>query len=788
MILHYLKIAWRNLLKYRTQTAVSILGLAAGFVCFALSVFWIHYEMTYDSSRQDADRLYVVRVNDGYKAGKMTERLPVPMAAYFTEHYPEVESAAYFTITDERVRVNGVERKVEMSSADSAWIQLLDVQLVEGSFNFMLRHSDEVAITEETARQWFGKESPLGQEVDFKNEGRKKIGAVVRVDCHHTNYPFSLMGEMSGGRNNWWYHMWTIIVKLKEETDVTALQEKITASLPHELIHPTETRHTGIERLSLTPLTELRYAKDFRDSRKGSITFRYIVYFSLVGVLVIVCALINYLTMFVNRMQVRQREMVLRLVHGASLRSLVRMLGMEFLMLMLAALFVGMILIELLFTAFIRLAEIDITRTALYGEAMAFWGLMMLVLLVVALGFIYRMQQQVLSRSAGAIGHHRLRSALRRGSLVFQLFVCMLFVTGTLLMNRQLDYLRQHNLGMELENRGYFALETTADTYPFEAKLKSLPLITEVLPSAYHPLVSKGPEAIGQIFSWEGAEQKLNMPLPINLYLGGDDFFRFYGLTPLAGECTLQSYQDIVLNESLVRRMGYTPEEAIGKHIRMTDMTPIKTVTGVVKDFQYVPPTEPMPATGFIFGDEMGIMERNAGILFKYKEGTWDECRALIENLCRKEAPGHEIQLYNEEESYDNFLHSEQMLSRLLTFASLVCGLVAVFGIFSLITLTCEQRRKEIAVRKVNGATARDVLAMFFREYLAILAVASLLAFPVAYVVVKHWMETYTRQMEISMLPFLVVFLLMAVVVVASIGQSVWRAANENPAEVVKSE
>ena len=173
MILHYLKIAWRNLLKYRMQTAVSVLGLAAGFVCFALSAFWIHYEMTYDSFRRDADRLYVARVNDGYKAGKMTERLPVPMAAYLTEHYPEVESAAYFRITSERVEVDGVERKVNVSSADSAWIQLLDAQLVDGSFNFMQRHSDEVAITEEAARQWFGKESPLGKEVDMKSDGKK---------------------------------------------------------------------------------------------------------------------------------------------------------------------------------------------------------------------------------------------------------------------------------------------------------------------------------------------------------------------------------------------------------------------------------------------------------------------------------------------------------------------------------------------------------------------------------------------------------------------------------------
>ena len=788
MILHYLKIAWRNLLKYRTQTAISVLGLAAGFVCFALSAFWIHYEMTYDSFRLDADRLYVARVNDGHKAGKMTERLPVPMTAYLKEHYPEVESAAYFRITSERIEVDGVERKVNVSSADSAWIQLLDAQLVDGSFNFMQRHSDEVAITEEAARQWFGKESPLGKEVDMKSDGKKKIGAVVKVNCRHTNFPFTLMGDLSIGNNDWWYHNWTIVLKLKEGTNVIGLQDKISSSLPRELIHPYEMRHTGIECLCLTPLTELRYAKDFRDSRKEGITFRYIVYFSLVGVLVIVCALLNYLTMFVNRMQVRQREMALRLVHGASLHSLVRMLGMEFLMLMLSALFVGMILMELLFTAFTRLAEIDITRTVLYGEAMAFLAVMMLVLLVVALGVIYRMQKQALSRSASPFDHHRLRSVLRRGSLVFQLFVCMLFVTGTLLMNRQLAYLRQHDLGMELENRGYFTLRSTVDTQPFEAKLKSLPQITEVLPAAYHPLVSRGPEAIGQIFSWEGAEHQPDAPLPINLYLAGDDFFRFYGLTPLAGKCTLQSYQDIVLNESLVRRMGYMPEEAIGKFIRMSGNGSGKTITGVIKDFHYMSPTEPIPATGFIIGDEMGIMQRSAGILFKYKAGTWDECRALIEDLCRKEASGKEMQLYNEEESYNEFLYSERMLSHLLTFASLVCGLVAVFGIYSLITLTCEQRRKEIAVRKVNGATAKDVLSMFCREYLAILGVAALLAFPLVYVVVKHWTETYTRRMEMGVWPFLFVFLLMVVVVMASIGRSVWRAANENPAEVVKRE
>lgn len=128
------------------------------------------------------------------------------------------------------------------------------------------------------------------------------------------------------------------------------------------------------------------------------------------------------------------------------------------------------------------------------------------------------------------------------------------------------------------------------------------------------------------------------------------------------------------------------------------------------------------------------------------------------------------------------------MLARLLAFASLICMLVAIFGIYSLVTLTCEQRRKEIAIRKVNGATVRNILSLFYREYIVLLLLAALPAFPLAYILVKHWIETYTRQMSIPIAPALGVFLVLLLVVGLSISWRVWRAAHENPAEVIKRE
>lgn len=788
MITHDLKVAIWNLLKYKVQTGISMLGLAAGFVCFVLSTFWIHYEMTYDQFRKDADRLYLVRVNDGFAEGRITWRVPVPLGAYLQEHFPEIESFAPFTTYEYRVKVEGRYEKAILSSADSAWVQMMDVQLVDGNRNFMQQRSKEVAITEETARAWFGSENPLGKELEIRTGDKRTIGAVVRVNNRHTNFPITLMGARNG--RTWWYQSWKMLVKVKEGTDIPALEAKISENLPYELIHPSETRNTGIERLYLTPLTELRYAKDFRDQSEGGITFRYIVYFSVTGLLVILCALMNYLTLFINRMQVRKREMKLRLVHGASIQSLVRLLGLEFLLLLMGSFLIGMLGMEILFPTFLELTGTDAGRTSLYGEALLFLILISVLLLGVAIGVIYGIQRRQLQGSGNGESERRFRTWIRKGSIVFQLFICMLFMTGTQWMNRQLDYLRQHDLGMELHNRGYFALDRTENTSPFVEKLKQLPMITEVLPADYRPLVSDIGATVGQIYQWEGLEQKLDVPMPINLFVGYETLARFYGLTLLAGEWLneFSGYGEIVINESLARRMGYTPEEAVGKHIRMGLQTANQKIKGVVKDFQYKAPTEQLPNTGFIIGDEMGLMLWKNGILFRFKEGTWDACRTAIEQLCRKEASDKEITLVNEEASYNKYLQSEAMLARLLAFASLICMLVAIFGIYSLVTLTCEQRRKEIAIRKVNGATVRNILSLFYREYIVLLLLAALPAFPLAYILVKHWIETYTRQMSIPIAPALGVFLVLLLVVGLSISWRVWRAAHENPAEVIKRE
>lgn len=787
MIKHCLKIAIRNLVKYKVQSAVSILGLAVGFVCFSLSLYWIHYEMTYDHFRQDADRIYMVRTNDEYTEGKISTRVPYSLAAYLAQHFPDIAVAAPFHLISERISVNDKYQDAVFSSADSAWMNLMDIRIIKGNRNFMLpKDNAEIAITEEAAKKWFRTEDPIGKEVKMLRR-TKKICAIVQAENRHTNFPFDFIGNPELGKT-WWYITWSILIKVKPDTDIEELESKINANLPAELKQVTLTRKTGIERIILTPLSKLHYAKDFRDDKEAGITFQYIIYFSIAGILIITCALINYLTLFINRMRVRQREMALRMIHGANIRSLVSLLTVEFLLLLACAVTTGFLLIEICFPSFIELTGIDTAKSSLYGEAFLFIGLISLIILTAIIGLLYILYHRSLHLSLRYNTGRSTGTQLRRGSIVLQLFVCLSFIGCTVLINQQLDYLRHRDLGLKIKNRGSFSVMGDMDYTPLIRKIKELPMITEVMQPDYYPIVSQL-TAIGQFDNWEGLDIPIDTPVPVKLFLGKEDFFRFYDITLLAGEWLddLSTYEDIIINESLARRMGWSPQEAIGKHIIQSYIT--YTIVGVVKDCHYGAPTLPIPHTGFLVGEQMGLMQRSAGILFKYKEGTWNECRKALEHLYQTEcSPENILRLNSEEEVYNNYLRSEEMLTRLLSFASLVCILTAMFGIYSLVTLTCEQRRKEIAIRKVNGATVWSIPLLFFREYLIMLCIAALFAFPITYVIIKQWILNYVRQVSISPLPFILILIGLALTVIAGISWRVWKAANENPAEVIKNE
>ena len=238
----------------------------------------------------------------------------------------------------------------------------------------------------------------------------------------------------------------------------------------------------------------------------------------------------------------------------------------------------------------------------------------------------------------------------------------------------------------------------------------------------------------------------------------------------------------VLLNEAAVKALGMT--NPVGKWIGGLMGLETVTIKGVLKDAYINPPTMPAIAMAFT-----GVKERySPQNLIKFQEGRWKELEQQVSRLVEEEYPNVRYELINTEEYYDNYLEAEHLLVKLLGAVSLVCILISAFGIFSLVTLSCEQRRKEIAIRKVNGARIGDILRMFAREYLCLLAVASLLAFPIGYSLMKQWLQNYVKQTSISLWIYVAILAGVAVVIALCIGWRVWQAARQNPAEVVKSE
>jgi len=306
MLLHYLKIAFRNMRKYKNQTLISVVGLAVGFTCFSLATLWIRYEMTFDSFHKNAKQLYVVYRPDTFKPSGYSRSTPNPLAAYLKETFPEIANATSLTpsYSGEKVILDGVEFPALYVRSDSSFLRMFDVKIVEGSMDFLI-NSNHLAITREKARQLFGYENPIGKTV---NNGWRDftICAIVTEMHKRSTYAFDFIGAFRD-TPGWNFFGENTIIELISGINVEAFEKKL---YEHEI-----RRDNGhISKMTITPLTKLRYT-DPDIARE--VKFQHILIFSLSGLLVVLCSLFNYLTLFISRFRMRQKELALRMVCGA---------------------------------------------------------------------------------------------------------------------------------------------------------------------------------------------------------------------------------------------------------------------------------------------------------------------------------------------------------------------------------------------------------------------------------------------------------------------------------------
>ena len=772
MIQHYFKIAFRNILKYKTQSIISILGLAVGFTCFALANLWIHYEMTYDAYHEGADRMYILCKESVFGVNGYSTSMPYPASTLLKNDFPEVEAACAYTRWVQKVDLKANDCTVETNNiqADSCFMKMFNISILAGSRDFMYSN-DKIALTEDMAMRLFGSTDVLGKEVKNYNDDTLTICAILS-NLDHSNLSFGYweQGEyFRRWQNDWSNGSFEIIIKLRKGTDPIAFQKKLAAN--ETKADPRDPRRV-FEEIRLMPLNEYHYSSI---NRNQSFQFYYLILFSVAGGLVILCSLFNYLSLFITRMRIRGREIALRKVCGSSIGGVFILLSVEYLYIILLSGVLGMAFVETALPAFRKLSGIS---GNIYGESLLYFAGILLLSLLLLVPFAIRRSS---TRNTGN------KYALRKLSITFQLMIGILVTFCIIVMMKQIYYLTNTDLGWERKDIASINLlypdndfETIAD------KIKQFSCTREVVSG--HCCLLPQSSGLSQTFTnWDGKEDAVKS-IDMRCLWNCEKTVSFYNLKLLAGEMVKSTETNkIMINESAVKALGMS--DPIGK--KLYQQTQASTIVGIIKDFHITAPTEPVQPYVLVARDilkGMGFSIGKGQILIKFHDGKWKELKQQIDSIFSQEYSEVRYRLFNTEEEYAGYLKSENALIKLLSFVTTVCIIIAAFGIFSLITLSCEQRRKEIAIRKVNGATIRNILIMFVKEYMLLLVIAGVISFPVGYVLMKRWLENYVEQTVISAWIYFAIFGGIMIVIFACIGWRVWQAARQNPAEVIKSE
>lgn len=775
MITHYLKVAFRNLVKYKTQTLISIIGLSVGFTCFALSVLWIRYEMTYDNFHEGADRIYLAGDKFDLQGDGFSYYSSSLLADYIMKNCPEVEKACH--IIQKNIIPIEYEKNVYQTQqlrVDSNFVSIFNIIVLEGS-NRMRLENNQIAITDKIAKQIFGTESPIGKQFIFPNTNNTKmtIVAVVKSWEGHSLYPFDILLPYEDQDPHWGSQRSHTLFRIYPNSDINALEKRLAKY---------EVQQDSYKQLMSTPIALLSTLRSTHPREDVNVKLNHIRLFAWIGALVIICGLCNYLTMLVTRIRMRKRELALRKVNGASNGSLLSLLLWELVLLLIVSSGLGLMIIELILPGFRSLSQIAEDTSFYYSETLMYILLLILITISLAAILIRYVSKQSLLDSIKHKSNLHLSGWFYKASILFQLFISIGFVFCTLVMMKQLNYLLNSNeLGLERHNVGVIGSTYGFENVPFEKILDQMPDITERLYGFYTP-IPKMIFSTHEVNEWEGQadkEQRVNVESEtINQEFA--DFFQV-GLIEGSMLDEKDGKEAVVVNESAVKAFGWN--QPIGKKIRM-GIDEVCTVKGVIKDICYNAPIHPVTPAVF----SLGSNKDRGNFIFKFKEGTWDTVSKKLKEEAHKVNPNADLFLINMEERYNDFMKSENTMIKLLSVVSFICIIIAVFGIFSLVTLSCEQRRKEIAIRKVNGASVKVILNLFFKEYLILLIISSFTAFPLGYLIMKHWLEGYVKQTPISFWMYGGIFAGMLLIIFLSIIWRVWKAARQNPAEVIKSE
>lgn len=814
MLKNYFKSSIRNILRERYFSIINVLGLALGIAVCLLIWSYVKFELSFDNFHKDLDRLY--RVNqtlvwapDGGMMGSTGPQL----ALVLREDFPEIEeSMRVNTAYGYLVRYQHPNGKIDafneenILAADSNFFNFFSIPLKEGNPKTALKGVNKVVISDKIAKKFFGDEPAIGKMLQMGDDNRsvEVTGVTERQpdNMHfHFDYLISIYTNPNIKRFEWSW-VWTqtaTYIKLKPGADVKALEKKM-AGMVDLYVKPSLGRlgmnydefmkGKGEWIFKLQPVQSIHLFSDGVDNRLGPIgDIKYVQIFSLVAFFVLVLAIINFVNLSTARGASRAKEVGVKKVLGAYRQSLIFQFQLESILMATIATLLGLGLLELFRIVISSVMSIDMPFSIWDGRS-NIWLLLLLPLIVGFVAGIYPAFYLTSFKPANVLKGKiasGFKSGLRNGLVTIQFVVSIVFIIATIIVQQQLEFFQSENLGFNKENILVISnaekLKDNVDAFRNEAT--GLAGVVDASVAMTVP----GRGSYEDVFRGEGTDIELS----IAQSKIDEHYFKTLGLSLVAGRSfDINSPGDktkVIPNETAVRLFGWTPEEAIGKRIIYSELgDDVGEIIGVVKDFHFVSLNRQEIIPSIFYHNDSPMWEIGKVIAIKFESNHAEDIIASLKRKWDERVNDAPFEYGFLDQEWAQQYQQEQRLGGLFSVFAGLSLLIAMIGLVGLVTYSAEQRKKEIGIRKVMGASVNQVVFLLNKNFTVLVLIAFAIAVPLGWYAMNGWLSQFPYHIEISIGSFAVAGLLMVTITWVTVAYQSIRAGLMNPVDVLKEE
>jgi ABC-type antimicrobial peptide transport system permease subunit len=771
MIKDYFKVAFRQLKKNKGFSFLNILGLSIGMACAMLILLWVSDEFGYNRFHKNYSRLYQVMENQTYDGKTFTfGALPGKFGPAVKEDLPEIEYSAradwgqrmLFSLGDKSIFERGY-------FTDPDFLKIFSFKILKGDTAGLFTDPTSIVITDKMAERFFEKGDALGKTLKINNDKPYTIKAIVKDPPFSSTLKFSWLASFKIYEDrNQWLQNWgnngiQTFITLKKEADPVQVDKKL-----HDYIHSKDTSATA----------------KFEEGKQAGGRIELINIFTLIGILIIVIACINFMNLATARSEQRAREVGVRKAIGAGRGMLIRQFFSESVLMAFFAMIIAALIIWLVLPLFNTIVEKQLSFDP--SNPLIWGGLPLMALICGLLAGIYPSLylssfNPVAVFKGLRIGKNSGIVYVRKILVVVQFVISIVLIISTIIIYKQINHVKGRQLGYNKDNVLYTALRGDMTAH-FPAIYNDL-IATGVVENAAvsnNQVLNVGSSGGG--FEWQGKNPKSE--LLVSMEWVSPQYISALGMQLKSGR---NFYNDIssdsdnvIINETFAKIIG--KENPVGDILRR-DKDQL-TIVGVVKDYVFNDMYK-NPDPLIIFCDTSNVNQ----LAIRIKAGQ-DITKAVskIEAVIKTNNPAYPFEYRFLDDDFNNLFKSESLMGKLSKIFAFLAILISCLGLFGLAAYTAERRTKEIGIRKVLGATISNVIALLSKDFLLLVAIASFIAFPVAWWLMYKFLQGFAYRISIHWWVFAIAGILAVIIALFTVSFQAIKAAIANPVKSLRTE